>query len=154
MGMIKPLELIDLAASWWLNWRTERAYRNRPDFEEVKLLRSKMEPGNWELDLQHSMVGPLAAELGGMLDRASAKNYIQFDLFPRIDSGTKPIRVTLQWANGLSPSAVNRILRTAVDEIAEGCATPWERARWALKQCNYETDQMKDYGMNQKDGNE
>ncbi|HMN30824.1 MAG TPA: hypothetical protein PKE45_21905 [Caldilineaceae bacterium] len=39
-----------------------------------------------------------------MLNAANAENYLQFDMVPRLDRRLRPIRVTVQWANGMSPA--------------------------------------------------
>ena len=77
---------IDVLALMWINWHTERQYRNNPDFEEVKLLRSEIKPGDWRFDMQHSAIGPMCEAFAEFLDSANAKNHVQFDLFPKLSS--------------------------------------------------------------------
>lgn len=137
-------ELIDLAAYSWIHWHSERQYRNSPDFEEVKLLRSELKPGDWRFDMQHGMVGEMCEAFAAFLDSANAKNHVQFDLFPKLSSARQPIRITVQWAGGLSPSAVNAILRETMEEIA---ANGDGRAIRALERCRYEIEAKKDYGV-------
>lgn len=141
-----PGQVLDLAAQLWLNWHAEHQYRNSPDFEEVKLLRSEIKPGDWRFDMQHSIVGPMCEAFADLLDSASAKNHLQFDLFPKVSSTRKPVRITVQWAGGLSPSRVNAILREAMEQIA---ADGDSRAIEALTRCRYEIEAKKNYGVGQ-----
>ncbi|HLF28246.1 MAG TPA: hypothetical protein VJG32_18095 [Anaerolineae bacterium] len=46
----------------------------------------------------------LADECARFLRAYKAENYVHFDMMPRPDHGMKPIRVTVQWANGMSPA--------------------------------------------------
>lgn len=61
---------------------------------------------------QHSessaFIGPGVAHLADMMSELlisnDAKNYVCFELAPRIDRGLRPILVTVQWRNGKSPA--------------------------------------------------
>ena len=59
-------------------------------------------------------IAALVSEAGAFLDKYHAENYVQFDAMPRLDRGLKPIRVTIQWANGLSPAKKNSLLVEAL----------------------------------------
>src|SRR3990172_2929419 len=54
-----------------------------------------------------------------MLDEASADNYVQFDMMPRPDHALKAIRITVQWANGLSPAQKALDLEAQIAHLIE-----------------------------------
>jgi hypothetical protein len=59
----------------------------------------------------------LADQAADLLQQQNAKNYIQFDLMPRIDRRKPPIRVTVQWADGISPAEKAAKLTDALRQL-------------------------------------
>lgn len=106
--------LVDRAASRWLDWRTEQAYRDNP-LTQMELKRLSVEDGFFEGTFVTPAVALLAQECARMLEAANAKNYIQFDMQPRLDRALKPIRVTVAWASGESPATKAARLETELE---------------------------------------
>lgn len=98
------LELIDKLAGRWLDFRTDMESKKNPVFNELELERVELDNDGLHIIGSSPAVAILADEAAKMLNAANAKNYLEFDMMPRIDRGLKPIRVTVQWAYGLSPS--------------------------------------------------
>ena len=99
------LNLLDQLAGKWLEWRTERAIQTNPLYLEFGLQKVEVsENGMYEGTFVSPAAAILADEASKMLNAANAENYIQFDMMPRLDRGLRPIRVTVQWANGLAPA--------------------------------------------------
>lgn len=67
----------------------------------------------------HENIAILANDAAAMLNAANADNYLQFDMVPRLDRGMRPIRVTVQWANGESPADQNARLRKEIEQLKE-----------------------------------
>lgn len=95
---IDPLSLVDRLAAWWLNWRTERAFKGTPYWEETKLARLEAEAnGTMHAILESPAVVIMAQEAAALLDATNAENFFTFDMWPRLDRGINPIRVTVEW---------------------------------------------------------
>lgn len=115
---MKILRLADRLAGWWIDWRIDRHIKKRPelhDFEMISLdIKRGRKQGNIELLVATSAISILADHAATMLAENNAKNYVQFDMMPRVDRGLRPIRVTVQWAGGLSPAKKVAQLEQAV----------------------------------------
>lgn len=96
--------LLTRAAYWWIERDYERhAKRLAPELAELGIRHMEATPTGWE----GTFVTPAAAEIANimadMLNDADAENYLTFDFLPRLDRQVRPVRVTVQWANGLNP---------------------------------------------------
>lgn len=96
---------LDLLAAWWLNWRTDRAARNNPMVQAMGIQKVQYDETGFHLIASFPAVTALADEAAALLGANQAENYVQFDMMPRIDRGKRPIRVTVQWADGESPAS-------------------------------------------------
>jgi hypothetical protein len=101
------LKQIDRLAGWWLNWRRDWEIRHDPELREVMIKKLSVDEGQINAVLEHPAVAFLAEESAELLRAVGAENYFEMDLMPRLDRGIKPIRVTIQWANKLSPVQKN-----------------------------------------------
>lgn len=98
------LHLLDRLAGWWLDWRTSRAVAEDSELKQFDLRRFDATPEGMTLVAIAPAVVMFADEAATLLEAHNAKNYIEFDLMPRLDRGLRPVRVTVQWANGESPA--------------------------------------------------
>jgi len=98
-AIFKP---IDKLAGWWLTWRTLQEARRHPDLRFVK---QETPDDTTTVTYTSPMVAFLADEAATMLSQADAQNYVQFDMYPRVDRGLPAVRVTVAWANGEMPAA-------------------------------------------------
>jgi hypothetical protein len=125
--MINLLEWLDKLAGRWLQWRYDWACRHMPEIkaqvEQLGLKSVNTIPGGWEATFVTPAAAMIAADMAGMLDKAQAKNFIQFDFMPRLDRGMKAVRVTVEWADGESPAQkaerLEREIERVKDELAE-----------------------------------
>jgi hypothetical protein len=101
---MKLCELLDKLAGWWIDWRTERAVRQRPELHQMGIKKVEIGDTSWEVLMTGPGVVYLADEAATMLRENDARNYVTFDMLPRLDKGLPPIRVTVQWARGMSPA--------------------------------------------------
>lgn len=101
------LQLIDAIALWWLNWRYDHKIKSfsaeHPEYG-LELKKAVIAEDGMYVCGTSPAIAYLAAEAAKMLDRANASNYTQFDLVPHIASELRAVRVTVQWANGMSPA--------------------------------------------------
>lgn len=111
------LSLIDRLAGWWLDWRSDQAIAVTPELQEFNLKRFDLTPGGMQLMATAPAVAIIADQAAELLEVNNAKNFIQFDMMPRLDRGLRPIRVTVQWAMGESPSAKAARLEREVAEL-------------------------------------
>lgn len=95
---------LDRLAGWWLDWRTDRAARRDPRFAEFGLHKFSSDGKSLELVIATETVAILADQAATMLKENDAENFIQLDMMPRLDRMMRPVRVTVQWANGISPA--------------------------------------------------
>lgn len=108
--------LLDLLAGWWIDWRLSREVANNPELQEFGLKKVEFDETGFHLIASFPGVVMLADEAAAMLEANNAKNYVEFDMMPKLDRGKIPIRVTVQWANGISPSKKADILEDAWNE--------------------------------------
>lgn len=98
------LDLIDKLAGRWLDWRIDRAVAANPELQKAGFIKAEFDENGFHLVASFPGVYLLANEAAAMLEANNAKNYVQFDMMPRADRHLPPIRVTVQWAKGKSPS--------------------------------------------------
>jgi hypothetical protein len=114
--------LIDRLAGWWLNWRRDWEIRHNPELREVMVHRLDLDQGQLNAVMEHPAVAYLAEEAIDLLKAVGAENYFEMDLMPRIDRGMQQIRVTIQWANKLSPVQKNIKLEAEKARLIEICS--------------------------------
>lgn len=109
----------------WLNWRMDRRIKQAiksGEFPDIELRRFKAEGKDMEILMAHPGVLSMVEQAGKFLKAHNAENYVQFDLIPRLASDLRAIRVTVQWAGGLSPAMKNaeqgRVIEQQRAEIA------------------------------------
>ena len=98
------LSLIDKAAGKWLDYRTEWRIKNDSEMSNIFFHDISINKSGMETTIVSPAIAVMADEAASMLDASNAKNYIQFDMLPRVDRGLRPIRVTVQFANGEAPA--------------------------------------------------
>ena len=110
------LDWIDRLAARWLDARRTWKIDHTPSMKDWKVNIHSIEMLEKSLNITYEFPGiaALVSEAGAFLDKEHAENYIQFDAMPPLDRGLKPIRVTIQWANGLSPATKNKLLCDAL----------------------------------------
>ena len=120
--------LIDRLAGLWIDWRIGRAASNNPEIGEFKLQRAEFDENGFHMIASFPGVVMIADEAAAMLEANNAKNYVQFDMMPRLDRGKRPICVTVQWAWAESPAAkaarLERELEILTEALDAGDATP------------------------------
>jgi hypothetical protein len=113
------LNLIDRAASWWLNRRIEAQAAVVAKDTGVKFHKASMTPDGFNIVLVAPDLLLLIEQAAKCLNHYNAPNYIQFEMIPRLDRSPRPrpIRVTIQWMDGESPSEQNARLRAEVEAL-------------------------------------
>lgn len=96
-------DLLDVLVEKWLAYRYDKRVEqynreNSLDFHKINAT-----SGGIEAELAGNGVAILAEEASRLLDAAHAKNYVVFEMFPRLNRKIRPIRVTVQWMYKLSP---------------------------------------------------
>ena len=110
------LNLIDKLAGWWLDWRMSNKVKNAPELQEFGLKKAEYDNNGFHLIASFPGLVMLADSAAEMLQANNAKNFVQFDMMPRLDRGKKPIRVTVQWASGMSPATKAAKLQDAWEQ--------------------------------------
>lgn len=130
--MTRIFDIIDKLAGKWIDWRMRKESESD---EHLKLISAHIDKDLTEIILDHPSIAYLADQASEMLSKANATNYIQFDMKPRIDRKTRWIRVTIQYADGLSPAAKNAVLeaknaklRAALEPFAD--EENWDSGGW------------------------
>lgn len=98
------MNIIDRLACWWINYRQDQELKNNSELSDLGIKRVDIEDGVFKVLLSHPSLYLLANEFASMLKEFGVENYISFDMMPRMDKGDRPVRVTLQYADGLSPA--------------------------------------------------
>jgi len=107
------MNIIDKLAVRWIDWRHGRALENLPGNIEWTALH--FDKNGMSAEGISESIAVLGAECSRMLEVNNAPNYFQFDIMPA--HGVKPVRVTIQWANGESPAEQNTRLRGEVEKL-------------------------------------
>lgn len=110
------LEILDAIATHWLQWRTDRMIAKDPN-AQAKFKKMAFDESGMNATFIHESIALLANDAAAMLNAANADNYLQFDMMPRLDRCMRPIRVTVQWANGESPADQNARLRKEIETL-------------------------------------
>jgi len=109
LQVIMLLDALDKLACLWLDFRQSQNIaqmkRDMPEMLQGMSLH-KLEVGSHEIEIvmSHPGVYVMADEAAAFLEASNAKNYVEFDMMPRLDRAKRPIRVTVQWASGESPA--------------------------------------------------
>jgi hypothetical protein len=112
-------DLIDLAVNKWISWRTDREIKRSGLWQELGIKSIDVDDEATNLVLSHPVIAIVADEAAQLLHDCNAPNYVQFDMLPRVDRHLDPIRVTVQWAHGLSPSEEVKQLQEELDLLKE-----------------------------------
>jgi len=110
-------QLLDKLAGWYLDWRTHRAVSNDPELKQFELHKAEINKHGIEIIVHAPAIAILADQAADLLEANNAKNYVQFDMLPRPDRGLHPVRVTVQWANGMSPAEKAAQLTDALRQL-------------------------------------
>ena len=99
-AIFRPL---DKLAGWWLTLRTRQEAAKHPELQ-LRLAEFDESEGTTTATYMSPMIASLADQAAAMLESANAQNYVQFDMWPRVDRGLPCVRVTVGWANGDMPA--------------------------------------------------
>ncbi len=111
------LRLLDKLAGWYLDWRVHRAVSNDPELKQFQLHKAEMTEHGLEIVAHAPAVTILADQAAALLEANNARNYIQFDMMPRPDRGLRPIRITIQRADGMLPAEKAAKLADALRQL-------------------------------------
>jgi hypothetical protein len=109
--------LLDKLAGWYLDWRTHRAVSNDPELTQFELHKAEMNEHGIEIVAHAPAIAIIADQAAALLEAYNAKNYVQFDMMPRPDRGLHPVRITVQWANGMLPAEKAAKLEDALRQL-------------------------------------
>lgn len=121
----KVFDMLDRLAGKWLDMRMDALIKSNPDMAKFELHKAEYRPGSAEIIAFAPSVVVLAEQAAKLLNAQHVENYLEFDLMPRVDRHIRPIRVTIQWADKLSPAKKNTLLQGQLDRLAR-------TAKWVL----------------------
>lgn len=117
------LTFIDRMCGAWLDWRMTQLIAHDLELSKFEFKKAEFTPDGFTTTGISPMAAIIANEAAQMLNRVGAENFITFDMMPRLDRGLRPVRMTVQWADRLSPAAkaekLTQELQTAQARIAE-----------------------------------
>jgi hypothetical protein len=93
---------MDKLAGLWLAFRTRRNALG--GYREPELKSIEINDKCAKAVIAHPQVAFFADECSALLNAAEVENYLEFEMQPRADHAKGRIRVTIQWAHGLSPA--------------------------------------------------
>lgn len=117
------LDMIDRMAGRWMDWRTGQKLEKDSELREFNLKRFDQTPEGYTIMATAPGIAILADQAAQLLVANNAKNYVQFDMLPRLDRDLRPIRVTVQWAGGESPATKAARLERELERLTEGRMT-------------------------------
>ena len=112
--------LLDHLAAAWQNRRYEQsAKRHAPELTELGLRRVQptADGRGWEATFLTPTAAIICNEMAAVLDNARAENYVTYDFLPKLDRDARPVRVTIQWANGKNPGTLVTELKARIAEL-------------------------------------
>lgn len=99
------LTLIDRLAGWWLDMRMRSGTgKLNPELTEITFTKAVIEEDGLSVEGISPMIAVFAEEAAKMLDKRNAKNYLEINMFPRVDRQLRGIRLTVAWMAGKSPA--------------------------------------------------
>jgi hypothetical protein len=104
-----PVRLLDKIAGKWLDFRTFTHTKNSADPDLKQFYIQRIEAKEDHLDIWGTAPGLciLADEAAALMEKSNAINYFSFKALPRHDHPQRPVLVTVQWGDGLSPAEKN-----------------------------------------------
>jgi len=96
------LSKVDAAAGAWLEWRTWKFIEESID--EPELTSINFRKGQLDVVLSHPGVATLASECVSFLQAHNAPNFVEMELMPRIDKGSRGVIVTIAYKDGETPA--------------------------------------------------
>lgn len=136
--------LLDKVAGAWLDFRSEQRIKNDPILNKMFLEKASISNTDMEIAMVSPAIAVMADEAATMLNANNAKNYVQFDMLPRVDRGLSAIRVTVQWANGEAPAEKAARLEKDVEKLTgilsgdpDLTATKEQREMWRASAIRY-----------------
>ena len=113
-------ELLDTLAHAWINQRYEQSAKlHAPELTELGLRRVQpTEDGRgWQATFITPAAALIANDMAALLDEAHAENFVTFDFLPKLERQMRPVRVTVQWANGKNPGFLVAELKARIAEL-------------------------------------
>ena len=109
---------IDILARKWLSWRTTRAIKSDILLDaKFKQMHLDAEANEFTYEFASGYVGHIARELAEFLGKFSAGNYVEVDFVPPTGGKIRPVRVTVQYADGMSPAEKNKHLELIIKRL-------------------------------------
>ena len=106
--------IIDKCAGAWMDYRTKV---DMPDDMKARVLEFQQTPGEMRAVLSSSVIPHLASDAAELMEAWGGKNYLEFEMMPRPDRSRRPIRVTVQWADGCSPAEKAERLQHELEKL-------------------------------------
>ncbi len=95
----------------------DQAVKSDPALIALEIEKAKFSKSGYSA----AFIGPGVAHMADMMSelllKNDAKNYVSFELAPRVDRGIHPILVTIQWLNGKSPAQARDELLLMVHRV-------------------------------------
>ena len=117
--MTALIQLLDKFACWWLDKRMDSQIRDSPELQELGIKKVEFDANGFHAIASFPGVVILADEAAALLEANGARNYVEFEMLPRLDRGKRPIRITVQWVAGKSPAQQATRLREALMEMVQ-----------------------------------
>ncbi len=109
--------LLDGLAGHWLDWRLGCLVREHTAIDSVRYERTGVDRATFKITAAHESIALLASDAATLLQEHDAENFVQFDMMGRVDQTKRPIRVTVQWADRLSPIEKIALLEEQLAEL-------------------------------------
>lgn len=132
------LNFVDKIAGAWLDWRLARRVNTDPKMTELNLKKVEVDDdGIMRVIASSPIITVFAEQCTRLLDEANVENYVSFDMAPRTDLSKRPLRVTVQWANGISPAEKSIKLEQQIGvlkaELARLCETHGDHLSYSVR---------------------
>lgn len=101
-------EILDRLAHWWLDHRWQAVKRTLPlvgDFDLTKIEKTVADTGRgWQLSVEMPATVIKVNDVAAVLKQKDFCNHVEFFMLLKSGHSVRPVRVSVQWAQGLGPA--------------------------------------------------
>lgn len=94
-----------------------QAVKEQIEIKSMHYELTRVDRASFKITAAHQAFAYLASDAVTLLQEHDAENFVQFDMMGRVDLTRRPIRVTVQWADRLSPIEKIALLEKQLVEL-------------------------------------
>lgn len=113
--------LVDRLAFAYTRWRVLVAIKNDESLTDIE--KTEFEQAGQEASVSIMAESPavpiFAEQCAALLNRHSAKNYVEIVMMPSLTRNLRPVVITVRWKDGMTPSTRAEIFENALRDLVK-----------------------------------